>query len=393
MRVAYIGPLPPLRSGIADYTARLLPYLCPHFTSTRAVVPDYDPQLPPGVVDEIWRIDLCGENWWDRGRYLPLYQMGNHSTFHDYVYELLVHYPGITVLHDGLLFPFIHARTVETGNLGDYVREAAFEKGTDGVKKALTSLHTGSPLDPEEFPMLRRIIKSSLGVIVHSLRLRKWILDIAPKTKVVVISHPYEHELYAMSRYDSKASLGFSPETCLIGAFGYLAPSKRVDVALRAFARLYRDWPAVRFVCVGQIVQDYDLLKLVAELGISDVVDMVGYVPEDKFMRYLAAVDMAVNLRYPWTGENSGTLISLLGAGVPTLVSDIGSFQELPDEVVLKIPVDTTELDCIEQALRQLLRDRERARQIGDAAQRFVRETANPVKVARQYAAFMRRLI
>ncbi len=124
-----------------------------------------------------------------------------------------------------------------------------------------------------------------------------------------------------------------------------------------------------------------------------DAVDLTGYVSSETFAHYLTAADVAVNLRYPCSGESSDTLIRLLGAGVPTLVSAVGAFHKLPDDVVLKIPADDGELDGVEQALRALWRDREWACRIAEAARIFVKETADPVKVAKQYVTFVQQLI
>ena len=54
----------------------------------------------------------------------------------------------------------------------------------------------------------------------------------------------------------------------------------------------------------------------------------------------MAACDVLVNLRYPTMGETSGSVIRALSLGKPLLVSDVGWFSELPDDVVLKVPVD-----------------------------------------------------
>ena len=58
----------------------------------------------------------------------------------------------------------------------------------------------------------------------------------------------------------------------------------------------------------------------------------------------MAACDVLVNLRYPTMGETSGSVIRALSLGKPMLVSDVGWFGELPDDVVLKIPVDEYEV-------------------------------------------------
>jgi glycosyltransferase involved in cell wall biosynthesis len=59
-----------------------------------------------------------------------------------------------------------------------------------------------------------------------------------------------------------------------------------------------------------------------------------------------------VNLRYPTMGETSGSVIRGLSLGKPMVVSDVGWFSELPDDVALKVPVDEVEVDVLAAALR-----------------------------------------
>ena len=66
---------------------------------------------------------------------------------------------------------------------------------------------------------------------------------------------------------------------------------------------------------------------------------VIGFAPIEEFVGYLAACDIVLNLRYPTVGENSGTLLRALGLGKAVMVSEVGSFQELPDDVCLKVPV------------------------------------------------------
>ena len=65
----------------------------------------------------------------------------------------------------------------------------------------------------------------------------------------------------------------------------------------------------------------------------------------------MAACDVLVNLRYPTMGETSGSVIRALSLGRPLVVSDVGWFSELPDDVVLKVPVDEYEVATLEAAL------------------------------------------
>ena len=76
----------------------------------------------------------------------------------------------------------------------------------------------------------------------------------------------------------------------------------------------------------------------------------------------MAACDVLVNLRYPTMGETSGSVIRALSLGRPLIVSDVGWFSELPDDVVLKVPVDEYEVATLEAALDARRRSRRGAR-------------------------------
>ena len=77
-------------------------------------------------------------------------------------------------------------------------------------------------------------------------------------------------------------------------------------------------------------------------LGLQGIVRITGYLPPEVFSRYVAAVDVGVNLRNPTWGESSATLVRLMGHGVPSLVTDAGAFAELPGEAVVTVPVGTS---------------------------------------------------
>jgi glycosyltransferase involved in cell wall biosynthesis len=391
MRLVCVGPHPPLRSGVADYAGVLLPYLGAYFEDVSVVVNGYDAVLPPGLVGEVYNASI-GVDWWRGGRAVPLYHMGNHIRYHRYVYEALRYFPGVTVLHDGTLLPFMHERTLAEKRRGDFVREVGFERGRDGVAAAWDSLRLAGPLDSEVYPMLGRVARASLGVIVHSQYLRDRVLDVYPEARVAVIPHLdlMQSEQVALSRQQSKESLGLDPHGLVVGAFGFIAPSKRLDCAMKALSLIRSEFPEAVFVCVGDVVPDYDFHSLVHDLGLSEAVRATGYVPMEEFFTYLHAVDVGVNLRFPTWGESSGTLLRLMACGVPTLVTDAGGFAEFPDEAVVKIDGGPGEMEVIEAALRELLAHPDRRTAIGQAAQAYVAEYCEPGKVAEQYSAFIR---
>ena len=94
--------------------------------------------------------------------------------------------------------------------------------------------------------------------------------------------------------------------------------------------------------------------SLIQSLGLARHVRVLGFRPIDEFVGYLAACDIVLNLRYPTVGENSGTLMRALGLGKAVIVSQVGSFSELPDSICLKAPVDASEEEYLFEYLNIL---------------------------------------
>jgi glycosyltransferase involved in cell wall biosynthesis len=134
--------------------------------------------------------------------------------------------------------------------------------------------------------------------------------------------------------------------------------SKRIPQLLEAFARLRRERPEARLLLVGAVSPGFDLDRRLQRLGLTgDGIVREPYVAEDRLWSLMAACDVCVNLRSPTMGETSGSVIRQLSLGKPVVVSDVGWFAELPDEVALKIPVDAEETESLHAALELLARN------------------------------------
>jgi hypothetical protein len=83
-------------------------------------------------------------------------------------------------------------------------------------------------------------------------------------------------------------------------------------------------------------------------------------------------------------GETSGSVVRALSLGKPLVVSDVGWFHELPDDAVLKVPVDELEVDVLEGALALAA---DHGAQLGAAARAYVEQEHDLVTVAGAYAA------
>jgi glycosyltransferase involved in cell wall biosynthesis len=187
--------------------------------------------------------------------------------------------------------------------------------------------------------------------------------------------------------------LGLDETTPLIGVFGFLKPYKRIAESLRAFRRLLRVVPAAKMILVGEPHPEFPLQSLIHTLGLSAAVRVMGFTPIQDFTGYMAACDIVLNLRYPTVGESSGSLLRAFGLGKAVLVSGVGAFQELPDDVCLKVPVGAGEEDLIFEYLNLLASRPDVARALGERAARYVKEECNWDRVAGLYASFLRSVV
>jgi SAM-dependent methyltransferase len=186
-----------------------------------------------------------------------------------------------------------------------------------------------------------------------------------------------------------RARLGLDERAPLIGIFGFLKPYKRIAESLRAFKRLIRVKPEARMILVGEPHPEFQLQSMIASLGLSAHVRVLGFTPMEDFNGYLGACDIVLNLRFPTVGESSGTLLRALGMGKAVVVSDVGSFREYPDEICLKAPVDASEEEHLFEYLNLLVSRPEVARALGARARQWVSKECSWESVARRYLSFL----
>ena len=321
MRVAFFSPLPPARSGIADYSEALVQ------------------ELRHGVDLEVLTNATPTVN-----ADIAVYQIGNNG-HHAFVYETALRHPGVVVLHESNLHHLMADLTIRRGDWDAYVRECEYDGGTAARAYAerVRKLEVGP--DYEGVPMTRRLLERSRGVIVHSKFMEDEVRRAGFTGPIAVI--PHGAWIPEADRNAYRHRLGLDEFTPLVGIFGFLKPYKRIAESLRAFKRLARTVPTARMILVGEPHPEFPIESIIQSMGLWGNVRVLGFTPIEEFTGYLAACDIVLNLRYPTVGESSGTLLRALGLGKAVLVSEIGSFAEFPEDVCLKVPVGAGEEDLI----------------------------------------------
>ena len=294
MTIGFFSPLPPARSGVADYSAQLLRALAP-LGSVRVNAPGAD---------------------------VSLYHLGNNP-LHREIYGHALTTPGVAVLHDAVLHHFF----LGAGGEREYVSEFVYNYGrwSEDLARELWRRRSRSAADPEYFryPMIKRIVERSRAVIVHNPRAAELVHEHVPGAAVYEIPHLFAlpADLPAQSEVIRwRAEHGVAPHTFLIGVFGHLRESKRLPAVLRAIQRARRSADMMLLVA-GDFVST-DLARSAEPLLHDDPgILRAGYLDERDFWLCASAVDACVNLRYPPAGETSGIAIRLMGLGKPVLVT------------------------------------------------------------------------
>jgi len=364
LKVGYYSPLPPEPSGIADYSALLLPEL--ERRVDVAVASRLRPRSSNGVD-------------------VRLYHLGNDPGGHAWIVEELRRSSGVVVLHEVALHELVAGLTLGRGQPGPYLDAVEREDGPEARLLAQASLEGLVPplweVRPLEFPLVGGLLENALGVIVHSRFAERQLAERGYGGKVWRIPFPAGTPGEAG---DPGLPEGRAP---IVASLGGLTYHKRIPQLLAAFARLRRSLPDALLVLAGSGGESLQLDARLERLGLvrdRDVL-VLGRVPGERFLSLMARSDICLSLRWPTLGETSASVIDALGLGRAVVVSDLGWYSELPDGVVAKVPVDDHEGDLLAATL-ELLAENGRVREgLGRAAADYTRREHDLGRTADAY--------
>lgn len=373
--LVFISPLPPARSGIADYSMALLEKLQEHYTLTAVCEnsSSLDP-LPDGVTV------LSVEEYLSTGSALNrhLYHFGN-SAHHIWMLPLLERFPGSVMLHDLFLGGLFHSLArdryipIETFLFADYGYDALRCVEEYGVHEALI-----------RYPLNRSIISKADAVLVHS-HYSYSRLDTPHRYK---IPFPKEFPKDHLPSLQAKERLGFTPSDFLVCTFGFIGPSKCARELIEAWAlsSLCED-TAAHLLFVGELPKNSyadELVALVQELPNPAQVHFIGYCDAQRYAEYLSASDFIVQLRRDSRGETSAAAFDALSHSKVLLVNANGTMGEFPSDAVVSIP-DRFTLADLSISLDELHRRQSLRSTIAAAAREYIKTAHDPVLCALIY--------
>ena len=397
MKIAYCSPFNPVKSGISDFSEELIFELKKY-----AKVDIFYDKEPNNLevarefkyfnIKELYKVDM--QSKYD----VCVFHMGNNFDYHKEIKEVFLKCKGILELHDFSLHNFLAAETYVRNDIDGYLDCVKYCHGDSGVKivqKFLDGM-TRAPWETHalELTVNKHLIDNATGVIVHSDMAKQMVKGIKPDLPVINIPlhTPDIIGAYEENKIKAKEELGIDKETLIIGSFGYATRAKRILEILDALVifkeRKSKDF---HYFIVGK-VDGIDIESKLEELDLNNQVTITGYTELEDFKLYMSACDICMNLRYPTHGESSASLHRMLGMGKPVIVSNIGSFEEYPDDIVLKVRCDENEVSDIFKSIIELTSSKDIILERSRFAYEYAKQNCSLVENAKRYIDFFNRI-
>jgi glycosyltransferase involved in cell wall biosynthesis len=223
-------------------------------------------------------------------------------------------------------------------------------------------------------------VEGALGVVVHSGYARDALCaQLAPGIPVLQLNLPSAPPAEIQPRTGGHGPLRFV--FC-----GHVGPNRRLIEFLEAWSHLPEPG-LLSLDLFGNITSSRQLSQYAEHYGVAQYIRFNGYVSDAELDEALQSADFAINLRWPTMGEASASQLRYWSAALPTLVSDVGWYGELPDDTVCKISINNEAGDLL-ALLEDALLAREKYRQFGRRGWERLHSEHAPSEYARELVAF-----
>ena len=389
-RVHWVSPIPTAETDIAHYTNRSLPE--PADTCELALwtdAPSWDRclericpvrQLDP---DRVTPADFARVGG-GQGADAIFVQIGNSWVFHAGLLRLVRRIPSIVVLHDlaiqEMCVDAIHNQLLDEDL---YLDEMGRWYGAEGVRRAQEVLHgKARALDlARDMPGFQITLERAVSVLAHTPAAFEAVQGTGA-LPAYLLDLPFKPSSTAPPA--TRAAEG----PLRFVQFGYIGPNRRLEQVLEALAPLAPEID-FRFDIMGNVWDPRYVRDRLETLGLSDRVEIHGFVPEPELDARLAQAHLVFNLRYPTMGEASGSQLRIWNASAAAVVTDLGWYGSLPDETVFKIPLED-EAAALQDLVRRIAADRSLGADIATAGRAQLEARHTPAIYAEAIAEVAR---
>lgn len=247
--------------------------------------------------------------------------MGNHPMYSK-IFDHMRRHGGTLIQHDAHMIDFLESQ---------FGKQRLAKILEDELGQELTDVEAAEILrNPEKLPrpFLSEIVRFANPVIVHSPAAAEIIRSLYGAHAMyfpVAMPYPFdkkdlEHDI----RLRTKLALGIDPSRPCVASFGEVHMLKGAKQCVFVIKELV-DWGYdFQFLFVGPVDDALrrELLDMARKLNIADHIALVGGVSEPKYIQYLQAVDIVLQIRQIPFGQVSGALLDAVSAGMHGVASE-----------------------------------------------------------------------
>jgi len=383
-KLLYASPFPPMKSGISDYSEILVDGLNRYFDIT-LLIDNYRLSNKKLYMD--YEVKIFGKNKINFNNYeYKIYNIGNNPHFHSYIYACAIKYPGLVIMHDFSIYYLVVGYYQNKENFFSKIYEISGSEGLYHIKKVikrkedlLNVKHLSSQL-----PLNKEILLKSNKIMVHSLYSFNKIKDIVTnlnKVKKINMVEHLDNSFNFISKKRLYKRFNIPLDKFILASFGFIDHTKLNHLVCKTVKELNKTYDNI-FVYVmvgeGHYVDSY----------LGDSIIKTGYVNIEEFNSFIFHCDLAFNLRYPSMGETSASLIRIMGAGKPCIVSDDAWFSELPNNVVYKIKNENAEEEIL-KLLEKFINNQKDFLKVGENAKKYIKENHSIDKISKDIYEFL----
>lgn len=327
-----VTPLPPMETGLATYALRVIENTESFVEWTVAYTSGSDPETLPVNVKSMPIEDMEEGSVPDA----KIFQIGNSPHCFPVV-QALYKLGGVALFHEIVVHHMLRYCYLENNRMEDYRRELIFCFGpaARAVEKDLAIKKISlSDYDRKlkEYPLIGKILHSSHSAVCLNSYAAAKLKNSFPEGRIITIGHP-------LGKLD-ELEIPIKPYPLCFGMVGTNHPGRNLDKLIEAIELLRNDISDSGIVLIGSGYPE----------GLPEWVTRTGRLSEKEYQGWIRTLDYVFDVRHPTCGETSGSLLEAMRAGIPSIVTATGSFNNIPSDAVIRVPPDSI-VQCVRSAV------------------------------------------
>jgi glycosyltransferase involved in cell wall biosynthesis len=249
------------------------------------------------------------------------------------------------------------------------------------------------------FPLNRRIMNSSKGIVVHSHLLKEKIQEINSEIPIEVIPLGVKKVCMNRTKEESRRVLsldkyGIKGGSFVMLSFGFIQEHKGITEVLHAFKKFLSKNPDSFYILVGPRNEYYDIDSIIKKLNLDkNVIIIDNFIPMEEVNEHINASNLCFNLRNINIGSSSASLHKILAVGKPCVVTGTDTFSEYPKGILLHVNPDDNIVPQLSDIMEEVKKDASLEEEMSKKAREFAENNLLWEDASKKYVNFLKRFV